>query len=141
MALLWKRRHALKRIGGSQSSRRFLRSKFLVNLDSTALSQRVTKRKGAGFITSRLFSKSVGRTYFFAAFFAAGFLAAGFAAAFLAQQHFFAGAAAFFAQAFLAGAAAFLQQHFFAAGLAATFFAETFFAGAFLAVAIVFDPF
>ena len=39
------------------------------------------KRKGAGLVASRLFSKSVGRTYFFAAFFA-GFLAAGFAAAF-----------------------------------------------------------
>ena len=67
-------------------------------------------------------------------------LAAGFAAAFLAQQHFFAGAAAFFAQAFLAGAAAFLQQHFFAAGLAATFLAGAFFAATFL-VAMSFDPF
>ena len=86
------------------------------------------KRKGAGLNTSRLFSKSVGRTYFFAAFLA-GFFAAGFfAATFLAQQHFFAGAA-FFAATFFT----------------ATFLAGAFLAGAFLAatflVAISFDPF
>ena len=85
--------------------------------------QQQGKRKGAGLNTSRLFSKSVGRTYFFAAFLA------GFAAAFLAQQHFFAAG-------FFAGAAAFFT---------ATFLAGAFLAGAFLAatflVAMLFDPF